>query len=593
MLRGTNGQLPCRRELGDASSDRNAVCLIAEADHGEQHETATVEYYEHMALYLGLDVSTQSLTALVLRVEEGRSPGSTPGARRAVVFEHSISFDAALPRYGTRHGVLPSENSSVAVSSPLLWAEALELMMDAIAGSGLDLSRLAAIAGSAQQHGSVYLNDTAAYRLAHLDPDETLVDQIGPRAGSAPSAADPSVGIFSRPIAPIWMDASTPVECLEITDAIGGADRLARITGSRAFERFSGPQIRKFYKRQPDAWAATDRVHLVSSFMASLLLGGHAPLDPGDASGMNLMDLSTRRWSPDAVGVTAPNLTAKLPAIVPSATIIGGLGRYWQRRFELPPSRLAVWSGDNPSSLVGTGVVREGQITVSLGTSDTVFGPMREPRVDTSGTGHVFGAPTGDYMGLTCFRNGSLARERVRDEHGLDWDGFSKALRSTSPGNGGAMMIPWFEPEITPKVSAPGVHRFDLDSTDAARNVRAVVEGQMMALANHCAWMGANVDVIHATGGAAANVEILQIMADVFGADVHRFEVANSACLGAALRAYHAHLAAGGNDVAWAAVVQGVATPVAGSSITPDPACVRLYADMRRRYADLESRYIG
>ena len=469
-----------------------------------------------MALYLGLDASTQSLSALVLRVEENSSPGTEPA--RKVVFEHTIDFDEALPGYATKNGVLPSENASVAVSSPLMWAEALDLMMAEVASSGLDLTRLSAIAGSAQQHGSVYLNDTAAYRLSHLDAGEPLVTQIGAYDGKEETAGSRAC-ILSRPIAPIWMDASTPVECIEITEAMGGAERLAQVTGSRAFERFTGPQIRKFAKRQPDAWAATDRVHLVSSFLASLLLGAHAPLDPGDASGMNLMNLETRRWASDALEATAPKLSARLPAIVPPETIIGSLANYWQRRYELPPARLAVWSGDNPSSLVGTGLVREGQLAVSLGTSDTVFGPMREPRVDASGTGHVFGAPTGEYMGLTCFRNGSLARERMRDEHHLDWERFSHALRATSPGNGGAMLLPWFEPEITPDVAYPGVHRFDLDPGDTARNIRAIVEAQMMSMANHSGWIGADIEVIHATGGAAKNVEVLQVMADVFGAE--------------------------------------------------------------------------
>ena len=59
---------------------------------------------------------------------------------------------------------------------------------------------------------------------------------------------------------------------------------------------------------------------------------------------------------------------------------------------------------------------------------------MLEARVDPTASGHVFGAPTGDYMGLTCFRNGSLAREQVRDRFGLSWDEFSRALART-PGD--------------------------------------------------------------------------------------------------------------------------------------------------------------
>src|SRR4029077_13899219 len=111
---------------------------------------------------------------------------------------------------------------------------------------------------------------------------------------------------------------------------VGGASTLARRTGSRAFERFTGPQIRKFAQADPDGYQRTARVHLVSSFLASLLIGGEAPLDPGDASGMNLMDLVQRQWWPEAVAATAPDLSNKLPPIAASSSIAGTLSPYWQ-----------------------------------------------------------------------------------------------------------------------------------------------------------------------------------------------------------------------------------------------------------------------
>ena len=518
-----------------------------------------------MKLFVGLDCSTQSLTTLVLAVD---------GAAREIVFQRSIEFDTELPHYGTSHGVLPSEDPHLAHSPPLMWVEALDRAFAAITASGLDRARICAIAGSGQQHGSVYLHASATDRLARATPGEPLAPQLA--------------GAFSRATAPIWMDSSTTVECAEIEAAAGGATHLAALTGSRAFERFTAAQIRRFFKRDPTAYAATDRIHLVSSFMASLLLGGHAPLDPGDASGMNLMALATSAWLPGVLEATAPDLAAKLPTIVPATTVIGTLSPYWQARYQLPPARVVVWTGDNPSSLVGTGLTREGRVAVSLGTSDTVFGPMREPRVDGSGTGHVFGAPTGAFMGLTCFSNGSLARERVRDAYGLDWAGFSAALASTPPGNGGALMLPWFEPEITPTVLVPGVHRRGLDAGDAHANVRAVVEAQMMSMVNHSRWMGAAVRTIHATGGASANRHILQVMADVFGADVYQFRVDNAACLGAALRAWHAAALADEAPVGWDDVVRDVAEPIAATRVTPNPDAVATYRQLRDEYAAFE-----
>src|SRR5688572_20606605 len=168
-----------------------------------------------MPLYLGLDSSTQSLTAIIIDSDSN-----------TVVYESSLNFDQELPRYGTTHGVLPRAQPDVAMSSPVMWAEALDLMFGRIAASGADVRRIAAIAGSAQQHGSVYLNRGAAAGLGSLDPARPLAGQVRT--------------MLSRQESPIWMDSSTGAECREITDAVGGAGPLSQHTGSRAFERFAG-----------------------------------------------------------------------------------------------------------------------------------------------------------------------------------------------------------------------------------------------------------------------------------------------------------------------------------------------------------------
>lgn len=510
-----------------------------------------------MPLYLGLDCGTQSLNALVIE-SEGRE----------VVLERTLPFDEAFPGYGTVNGALPGDDPLVVEAPPLLWAEALDRMMGLVAaGLGPELARVAAVTGSAQQHGSVYLSSGAEPILRGLDPAGPLVDQIRT--------------IFARERAPIWMDASTSAECAEITEAVGGPDALAHLTGSCAFERFTGPQIRKLARTDPEAWRHTGRVHLVSSYLASLLMGGDAPVDIGDGSGMNLLDLSRGVWAESALDATAPDLRAKLPSVVPSATVVGRLSRYWTRRHGFPPADVVAWTGDNPSSLVGVGAVEPGVTAVSLGTSDTLFAPMTDPAPDPSGAAHVFGAPTGGFMSLVCFRNGSLARERVRDRFGLDWNGFSEALRSTPPGNGGAIMLPWFEPEITPPVLEAGVCARGLDEADAGANVRAVVEGQMMSMVRHSSWATPRVERIHATGGAARNTEILQVMADVFDAPVYRIDVSNSACLGAALRAMHAHASSAGPPVAWRRVVEGFVSPSSDRVVRPRAGAVEVY----RRHA--------
>src|SRR5690606_16428011 len=128
------------------------------------------------------------------------------------------------------------------------------------------------------------------------------------------------------------------------------------------------------------------------------------------------------------------------------------------------------------------------------GTSDTVFAAMRHPRTDPRGYGHVFGNPAGGFMTLICFANGSLAREKVAEQVGYDWERFARAItEDTRPGNDGNLMLPFFVPEMTPKVIAPQVLRFGtpgfVDGSDRAALVRGVVEAQALSMQYHSQWI--------------------------------------------------------------------------------------------------------
>lgn len=50
---------------------------------------------------------------------------------------------------------------------------------------------------------------------------------------------------FSIQQSPIWQDASTTAECRALEKSVGGPEALAKLTGSRAYERFTGNQIAK------------------------------------------------------------------------------------------------------------------------------------------------------------------------------------------------------------------------------------------------------------------------------------------------------------------------------------------------------------
>jgi len=517
-----------------------------------------------MDYFLGLDSSTQSLTGTVIDFNQKKS-----------IYSYSINFDKDLPQYKTQNGVYIFNGGNVVHSNPLMWIEALELLFNKFIQVDLHLEYIKAISGSGQQHGTVYLNNSFESILKKLDSNKTLASQI--------------VNVFTRKTSPVWMDSSTTKECEEIRHKLGGMESTIKITGSNTFERFSGPQIRKFFKQNYDDYLNTSVIHLVSSFLSSILLGKNSPIDHSDGAGMNLMNIETKQWDQKALDATAPNLILKLPPLTTSYEIIGTISPYFVEKYNFAPDTLLIpWSGDNPNSLIGIGLTTKGRAAISLGTSDTYFTYLKRLIVDLNGEGHVFGAPTGEYMGLVCYKNGSLAREKIKDRFNLTWKDFSKILKTTPPGNFGKIMLPYFFPEIVPLVLKPNVYRFGFDENDLEGNVRAVIEAQFLSMKLHSEWVREEPEEIYATGGASTNMEILQIAANIFNTNIRQFEVTNSAALGAALRSSKSYFDSTKRIMDWTELVSQYLDIQNSIVIKPNKKYSVLYNDMLTVYKKCE-----
>ena len=457
-------------------------------------------------LTLGIDSSTQGVKAVAWDV----------GAQK-VVFSASVNYGKDLPQYGSPDGFLPNDDVLVRHADPRMWVEGLELVLRRLQESGCPMDQIVAIGGDAQQHASVYLES--------LDPL-----------------------VFSRSTSPIWMDSSTWAECAAL-DAKFGA-RLQADTGSPAIERFAGPQIMKFAKEDPEGYAKTKRIHLLSSFLVSYLVGEDMPIDAGDGAGMNLLNLKTGEWDAEICEAVAPELVAKLPKIVgggedgrrktEDASDAKPLAERFAKFGLRPGIPVVPFTGDNPASLVGCFAEKPGTAVISLGTSDVFFAAMETFHTDPDGYGHVFGNPMGGFMSLSCFKNGSLARDRVRRELGVDWTFFdefawsNQAIEQSEQSNNSPRAFPYFESEITPKHDATGIEaNFDWAAADAATKVRAIVEGQVANMYERTRWIG-DFDEIKVTGGASRSKGIRETIARIFGAKVSVLEIADSAAVGGA-----------------------------------------------------------
>ena len=470
-----------------------------------------------MNCYLGLDSSTQGLKAEIIYLDSG-----------GIIHSTNINFGKDLPEYHSPEGCLINKDPLVKHADPLMWAAALDLLFSRMQQEGAPLDEIKGICGSGQQHGSVYLNSSFPSILKNLDSKIKLPEQLAPA--------------LSRPTSPIWMDRSTAEECEEFQKEFGS--RLQKVTGSPAIERFSGPQIRKFMKNEPDAYNNTKYIHLVSSFMASILCGQNAPVDYGDGAGMNLLNLKTLQWDEEIAEFTAPGLINKLPQAVPTGTRAGGLSKYYKKYGFQAGIPILTWSGDNPCSLIGTGAAEPGVAVISLGTSDTFFAAMRKFKTDPNGYGHVFGNPAGGFMSLICFTNGSLAREKIKAECDIDLEEFDRLAAIDSRQCGENLMLPYFDAESTPLILNPsvvyqGTPEFRSGKVSPEIKIRAILESQALTMKLHSEWMGEDFKRIRVTGGASNCRGFLQILANVFQADIEKIAIADSAGLGAALIAAH------------------------------------------------------
>lgn len=461
-----------------------------------------------------------------------------------------------------------------------MWVKAVDMIMDRLKLTGVDFSLISAVSGSGQQHGSVYWKKGSLDKLSSLDEGQFLHKQLD--------------SCFALRESPIWMDSSTRQECDQLEAMVGGAQALANISGSKAYERFTGSQILKIRCKRKDVYENTERISLVSSFLASLFCASYAPIDFSDASGMNLLNIHTKNWEDSLVNGISTDLVDKLGHCVSTGKTIGSISKYFVERYGFPSDcKVASFTGDNPSSLVGM-CLQNGDIAVSLGTSDTVFLWLDEPRPDGH-HGHILCNPLNEssFMALLCYKNGSQTRERIsKDTSEGDWKLFSELLESTPRGNFGNVGFYFDLQEIFPLVS--GDHRFNKFDEKVTRfskevEVRACIEGQFLRLRAHAQDLGYHLTPetrVLATGGASTNTAILQVLSDVFNAPVYVQEKANSAAAGGAFLARFSVIP----DQDKKETITSLSTKAGSYRIAASPAkdADAIYTPMMQRYRKLE-----
>ncbi|HEV2037832.1 MAG TPA: xylulokinase, partial [Candidatus Eremiobacteraceae bacterium] len=348
-------------------------------------------------------------------------------------------------------------------------------------------------------------------------------------------------------------DQRTAAQCAAITERVG-AERILQLTGNPVLTGFTAPKILWVREHEPDVDRRTAHILLPKDY-ARYKLTDEFFSEVSDASGTSLFDVGARQWSDEMLrALDVPR--AWLPTVTESTVVSAKISASAARVTGLVAGTPVVGGGgDQAAQAIGTGIVREGITSVTVGTSGVVFAQSDTYRVEPQGRLHAFcHAVPGKWhlMGVMLSAAGSFRwyrdalGEREKDiaarTNQEAYDLLTAEAAKAPPGCEGLLFLPYLTGERTPYANpnARGVF-FGLTVRHTKSHLtRAILEGVSFGLRDSLELLRAlGMPVMHvrASGGGARSALWRQILADVFGAELVTVNVTEGAAYGAALLA--------------------------------------------------------
>ena len=266
-----------------------------------------------MSITLGIDIGTSATKTIAI---DSKGP---------ILASASAEYPCDHPRPGWSE------------QDPELWWQATRETVGQVMASGrFQRGTSSGVGLSGQMHGSVFLD---------------------------------AAGEVIRP-ALLWNDQRTAAECREIETAAGGREALIRLVANPALTGFTAPKLLWVRKHEPQNWDRVRQVLLPKDYVRFRLTGTFAT-EVSDASGTLLLDVANRRWSRELLEA---ELIRPLPACYESQEVSAQVSELGSKATGLPVGTPVVGGGgDQPAGAVGNGIVRQGVVSATMGTSGVVF----------------------------------------------------------------------------------------------------------------------------------------------------------------------------------------------------------------------------
>lgn len=433
--------------------------------------------------YLGIDLGT-SAVKLLLTTEDGT-------IERIVSKSYPIFYPH--PGWSEQH--------------PEDWWQAVVSGVDEIL-DGLDAKQLRGIGCGGQMHG-----------LVMLDEDDKVI----------------------RP-AILWNDGRTQPQT-DYLNTVIGKSVLSAETANIAFAGFTAPKILWVKENEPENFARIRKIMLPKDYITYRLTGAFAT-DFSDASGMLLLDVKNRKWSPrmlDICGIT----DKMLPSLHESWEVVGTLKEDLARRWSASTCVAVVaGAGDNAAAAVGTGTVRDGDCNLSLGTSGTLFIACDKFTQDEKNALHAFAHASGHYHLMACMLSAASCNKwLLEDIFGTtDYAAEQAAISQEQLGRSHVFFLPYLMGERSPLNDSRARAAFIGMTMDTSREdlVQAVLEGVAFALRDSleiARGQGLEVKRSKLSGGGAKSPLWQKILANVLKLELAVPEVEQGPGYGGAMLA--------------------------------------------------------
>ena len=441
-----------------------------------------------MALYLGIDCGTQGTKALVLDAASGQVLGAG----------------------GAPHRLISGPNGH-REQQPADWLSAFEqATRQALDEAGISGQNIAGIGVSGQQHGLVLLD---------------------------------AQGQVLRP-AKLWCDTESVAENQRLLDYLGGEQgSLARL-GVAIAPGYTVSKLLWTKEQHPAIYARIAHILLPHDYLNFWLTGRYCS-EYGDASGTGYFNVRTREWDHDLLRHIDPSgrLNEALPTLIEANQNLGTLRTDVAQRLGLnPQAQVASGGGDNMMGAIGTGNISPGAITMSLGTSGTLYAFAEQAQVSPQAAVATFCSSSGGWLPLICTMNLTNATGAIQHLLELDLASFGTLVTQAPIGAEGVLMLPFLNGERVPALPHANASLSGLttDNLTRANLCRAVLEGVCFGLRYGLDLLrdsGMQSREIRLIGGAAKSSVWRQIVADIMATPLVCPQHTEAAALGGAIQA--------------------------------------------------------